>query len=403
MRPIVIVGGGHAAFACLNGLVQRGLGARATLICAEPDLPYRRPPLSKEYLSGGMEAGQLLQRPADWYREAGVETRLGCRVEALDTGAREVCLADGGRVEYQQLVLATGAAARPLPESLAGGFTNLRVLRDRADADALRDLLQPGARLLVVGGGFLGLEVAASASALGLAVHVIEAGERILARVAAPPTADYFRALHRGHGVEIHEGAALAALHGDGACAREAELGDGRRLDFDVLLVSIGADPVTGLAAEAGLAVEDGIVVDARCRTSDPAIYAAGDCSVWRWRDAWVRLESVQNAQAQGEVVAAGLAGEGEDYQPAPWFWSNQYRARLQIAGLNTGYTQAVPRPEGDDALSVWYYREEALLAVDAINAPKTYAVARRLIAAGRSPDRARVASLSPEELSAGG
>lgn len=400
MRPIVIIGGGHAAFACINSLVQRGMGAQITLISAEPDLPYRRPPLSKEYLSGQMQAAQLLQRPDSWYEKAGIETRLGQPVEALEVEARQVALADGSRLPYQQLVLATGARARTLPASISGEFTNLYTLRNRADADALREQLRPKARLLVVGGGFLGLEAAAAARAQGMPVQLIEADSRILARVAAAPTANYFHTLHRDNGVEIHTGVTLAALHGSGQQARQAQLDDGRQLPFDILLACIGADPVAGLAANAGLEIENGILVDGHCRTSNPDIYAAGDCTAWRWRGQLVRLESVQNAQAQGGVVAANLAGEASLYQPAPWFWSNQYRARLQIAGLNTGYTQAIPRHEQEEnALSVWYYRDNELIAVDAINTPKTYAVARRLLSSAQSPSPASVAALSLEEM----
>ena len=384
MRPIVIAGGGHAAFACLNALVQQGLGAQTRLISAEPDLPYRRPPLSKEYLSGRMEMPQLLQRPADWYAGAQVETRLGQPIESVDAGTRQVVLADGERIDYQQLVLATGAKARQLPAKLSKPFTNLHTLRDRADADRLRECLQPGKRLLVIGGGYLGLEVAASANGAGLSVALIEAESRILARVAAAPTAEYFRALHEARGVEIFTGAALAALHGDGERAQEAELADGRRLPFDVLLISIGADPNVDLAESAGLKLGNGIVVNQHCRTSDPHIYACGDCTAFQWRGQSVRLEAVQNAQAQGEVVAANLAGKPQTYKPAPWFWSNQYNAKLQIAGLNTGYTRADRRPEpGDNALSVWYYRDEELLAVDAINAPKVFVAARKVLESG--------------------
>ena len=384
MRPIVIAGGGHAAFACLNALVQQGLGARTMLISAEPDLPYRRPPLSKEYLSGKMETPQLLQRPADWYAGAKVETRLGQSVASVDADNRKVILEDGSRIDYQQLVLATGAKAKQLPAKLAGKFTNLHTLRDRADADRLRECLQPGKRLLVIGGGYLGLEVAASANDAGLSVALIEAESRILARVAAEPTAEYFRALHEARGVEIFTQAALAALHGDGEQAEEAELADGQRLPFDVLLISIGADPATDLAESAGLKLGNGIAVNQHCRTSDPNIYACGDCTSFQWRGQTVRLEAVQNAQAQGEVVAANLAGQAKTYQPAPWFWSNQYNAKLQIAGLNTGYTRAEAHPEpGDNALSVWYYRDEELLAVDAINAPKVFVAARKILEGG--------------------
>ena len=379
MRPIVIAGGGHAAFACLNALVQQGLGAQTMLISAEPDLPYRRPPLSKEYLSGKMETPQLLQRPADWYAGAKVETRLGSRVCSVDPKIRQIMLADGERINYEQLVLATGASPKQLPAKLAGKFTNLHTLRDRADADRLRECLQTAKRLLVIGGGYLGLEVAAAANGMGLSVALIEAENRILARVAAEPTAEYFHALHEANGVEIFTGTALTALHGNGEQAEEAELADGRRLPFDVLLISIGAHPAVDLAESAGLKLDNGIVINEHCRTSDPQIYACGDCTAFQWRGQSVRLEAVQNAQAQGEVAAANLAGEEKTYQPAPWFWSNQYNARLQIAGLNTGCTRAEARQEpGDNALSVWYYRGEELLAVDAINAPKVFVAARK-------------------------
>ena len=392
-ETLVVVGGGQAASSLVAGLRAAGDSRPVVLVSEEPDPPYRRPPLSKGYLAGGTPAERLAIRPERWYAENGVALRLGQRVEAIDRAARTVRLAGGEALGYARLALATGASPRRLPDSIGGGLAGVHVLRSRADADALGGELAPGRRIAIVGGGYIGLEAAASAAARGARVAVVEMAERILQRVAAAETSAWFRELHAGHGVAIRESTGLRRIAGEGGRAVAVELDDGETLAADAVVVGVGVRPNDGLAAAAGLAADDGILVDEFCRTSDPAIVAAGDCARFPWRGGRVRLESVQNAQDQGAAAARTLAGAPEAYRPIPWFWSDQYDAKLQIAGLNTGYDATATRPgRRDGALSVWYYRGDALLAVDSMNDAASHAAARRLLARGTSPPRAHVA-----------
>jgi 3-phenylpropionate/trans-cinnamate dioxygenase ferredoxin reductase component len=266
------------------------------------------------------------------------------------------------------------------------------VVRDLADVDAMAPHVEAGRRALIVGGGYIGLEAAAVAAKRGLQVTLVEMADRILQRVAAPETSDYFRALHQSHGVTIREGVGLDRLLGQGRVTG-ARLSDGTELDVDLVIVGVGIAPATALAEAAGLEIENGIKVDARGQTSDPAIWAAGDCASFPWKAARIRLESVPNAIDQAECVAENIMGAGKDYVAKPWFWSDQYDVKLQIAGLNAGYDRTVVRP-GDKpgSQSVWYFRGDALLAVDAMNDPRAYMIGKRLVEAGQSPSSAAVA-----------
>jgi 3-phenylpropionate/trans-cinnamate dioxygenase ferredoxin reductase component len=390
--PVVLVGGGHAAAAFANSLRRAGHAGRVVLVSDEPVPPYHRPPLSKKYLADGLPVEQILIRAAAWYQEQQIELRLGQRVEAIDRAACTLRLAGGETLPYSRLVLMTGARARRLPDPIGGDLRNVLLMRSLADADAMAPHLQPGKRLLVVGGGYIGLEAAAVAAGKGLKVTLLEAAPRILQRVAAPATSDYFRALHQGHGVDIREGAALERLLADGDRVCGAVLADGSRIEADVVLVGIGVQPNVELAEAAGLQVDNGIVVDALCRTSDPLILAAGDCCSFDYRGQRLRLESVQNANDQGAVAAHTVAGLDKPYAALPWFWSDQYDIKLQIAGLNLGYDDVVVRPgKTERSRSVWYYRGDTLLAVDAISDPTAYVVAKKLLDAGRGVPKAAV------------
>lgn len=386
-RPhVVLVGGGHAAAAFANSVRRAGYPGRVTIVSDEPVPPYHRPPLSKKYLSEAQSVDQILIRPAAWYAEQDVQLRLSARVEAVDRAAGQVVLAGGERIGYDRLVLATGARPRRLPAAVGGDLPGVLQMRHLADADALAPHLVAGRRLLVVGGGYIGLEAAAVAAAKGLQVTIVEAAPRILQRVAAAETADWFRRLHAGHGVTIVEGVAPRRLVDAGGRVAGAELADGRTVDADVVLVGIGVVANTELAAQAGIEVDDGIVVDALCRTSDAAVLAAGDCTRFHFRGRRVRLESVQNANDQAAVAAHTVAGQDKPYTATPWFWSDQYDCKLQIAGLNLGHDAVVVRPgKTDRSLSVWYYAGETLLAVDAINDPAAYVAAKKLLDLGRS------------------
>jgi 3-phenylpropionate/trans-cinnamate dioxygenase ferredoxin reductase component len=389
---VVLVGGGHAAAAFVNSVRRAGYQGRLTLVSEEPVPPYHRPPLSKKYLSDALPFEQILIRPAAWYSEQNATLRLGAHVERIERAAGCVVLDDGERIGYEQLVLLTGARPRRLPADIGGELQGVLCMRSLADANAMAPHLVPGRRMLVVGGGYIGLEAAAVAASKGLQVTLLEAAPRILQRVAAYATADFFRALHRTHGVDMREGVALRRLLADGGRVRGAELGDGSVLEADVVLVGIGVLPNTELGEQAGLAVDNGIAVDAFCRSSDPAILAAGDCCSFEFRGQRIRLESVQNANDQAAAAAHGVAGEAKAYAALPWFWSDQYDTKLQIAGLNLGYDDVVLRPgKSERSASVWYYQGDKLLAVDAMNDAAAYVTAKKLLERDASVPKAAV------------
>jgi 3-phenylpropionate/trans-cinnamate dioxygenase ferredoxin reductase subunit len=390
--PVVLVGGGHAAAAFVNSVRRAGYEGPLTLISEEPVLPYHRPPLSKKYLSDTLPVGQILIRAAAWYEEQKVTLRLGTRVARIDRVARRVELDGGGHVDYGQLVLLTGARPRRLPADIGGDLQGVLVMRTLADADAMAPQLEADKRLLVIGGGYIGLEAAAVAASKGLQVTLLEVAPRILQRVAAPATSDYFRTLHRSHGVDIREGVTLRRLLADGDRVCAAELQDGQTIETDVVLVGIGVQPNVELAEQAGLAIDDGIVVDEFCRSADAAILAAGDCCSFPYRGRRIRLESVQNANDQAAVAAHTVAGKATPYAALPWFWSDQYDTKLQIAGLNQGYDDAIVRTgKTERSLSVWYYQGDTLLAVDAINDAAAYVTAKRLLDRGANVAKAAV------------
>lgn len=390
---LVIVGAGQAAFALAAKLRMLKDTRPITVLGSEPVLPYQRPPLSKKYLLGEMSFDRLLFRPEAWYAENDVEIRLSTPVEAIDRDSGSVKLFDGSEIAYETLALATGATPRRLPSAIGGDLEGVFTVRDKADADRLATEMKPGHRLLIIGGGYIGLEAAAVARKLGLDVTLIEMADRILARVAAPQTADAIRAIHVAEGVQIFEKTGLTRLIGDEGRVKAAELSDGRVIDADMVIVGIGVTPNDRLAADAGLEVQNGIVVDSFGRTSDAAIFAMGDCAVQDWKGQQVRLESVQNAVDQAEAVAAVLAGGSEPYRPKPWFWSDQYDVKLQIAGFNLGYDETVVRPGArEGSLSIWYFHAGDFIAVDAINDAKAYVTGKKLLDMGRSVDRATIA-----------
>ncbi len=390
---LVIVGAGQAAFALAAKLRMLKDTRPITLLGSEPVLPYQRPPLSKKYLLGEMSFDRLLFRPEAWYAENDVEIRLSTPVEAIDRESRSIKLFDGSEIAYEALALATGATPRRLPSAIGGDLEGVFTVRDKADADRLATEMKPGHRLLIIGGGYIGLEAAAVARKLGLDVTLIEMADRILARVAAPQTADAIRAIHAAEGVQIFEKTGLTRLIGDEGRVKAAELSDGRVIDADMVIVGIGVTPNDRLAGDAELEVQNGIVVDTFGRTSDPAIFAMGDCAVQDWKGQQVRIESVQNAVDQAEAVAAVLAGGSEPYRPKPWFWSDQYDVKLQIAGFNLGHDETVVRPGArDGSLSIWYFHAGEFIAVDAINDAKAYVTGKKLLDMGRPVDRATIA-----------
>lgn len=384
MTHIVVIGAGQAGASLVGKLRSEGFEGEITLLGAEDGPPYQRPALSKGYLLGEMERERLYLRPREWYEGNDINLRTGTRAVDVDAAAKSVTLSDGEVLNYDHLAFTTGSHPRQLPDAIGGNLDRVFQVRDLADADAMTPEFVAGRKLLIIGGGYIGLEAAAVASKLGLDVVLVEMADRILQRVAAPETSDYFRDLHRAHGVDIREGVGLARLIGEDRVTG-AELTDGTTLDCDFAIVGVGIYPATALAEGAGVTCDNGIVTDTQGRTSDPHVWAAGDCATLDWHGTPIRLESVGNAIDQAECVARNMLGADVAYAPKPWFWSDQFDVKLQIAGLNLGYTDVVTR-KVDDAQSNWYYAGETLIAVDAMNDPRSYMIGKRLIEAGKSP-----------------
>jgi 3-phenylpropionate/trans-cinnamate dioxygenase ferredoxin reductase component len=399
---VLIVGGGQAAMQLAISLRELGWQAAVTIAGDEPYAPYQRPPLSKAFLSGDADAATLQFRSAEHYERERITVLPGRRVthvRAAAPGRPGVAVTEAGdRLEFGRLALATGARPRPLPvpgTSLAG----ICYLRDVGHAIGLRERLTTARRVLVVGGGFIGLEAAAAATARSKAVTVVEAADRLIGRVVSPAVSDFYAAAHRRRGVQVLLGTAVSRFEGTvaantgpadtGGAVTGAYLSDGGFVPADLVIIGIGAEPRTELAEQLGLACDGGIVVDACARTSDPAIVAAGDCTVTPHPaaadGALVRFESYGHALDHAKVAAATLAGVPAPYDAVPWFWSDQGSLKLQIAGLAAGYDQTVLRGDpGQERFSVLYYLGGRLLAVHAVNSPRDYLAVRRALAAGQ-------------------
>lgn len=379
---IVIVGGGQAGAQAIDSLRRDGFAGTLTLISDEPELPYQRPPLSKKFLSAELTAERLLFRHQAFYDEHRVALKLGRRVNRLQPGARRLELDDGSSVSYDRLLLALGATSRRLtcPGAELGGVHYLRAL---ADVAPIRAAIKPGARAVIIGGGYIGLETAATLTKLGCAVTVLEMADRLMNRVVAISTSAYFAAEHLGHGVKLLCDQRVVRLEGETSVQRVVCM-DGSVHPADMVIVGVGAVPNLQLASEAGLSCDNGIVVDEFCRTSDAAIFAAGDCtnhpSPHYGRR--VRLESVDNAYEQAKAAASNLLDKPVSHDRVPWFWSDQFDNKMLIVGLAQDYDSQVLR--GDPAtrsFSVCYLKDGALLALEAINHSKDYMAARKLIA----------------------
>ncbi len=379
---IAIIGAGQAGLQAAVSLRQAKFVGAVTLFGDEPTPPYQRPPLSKAYLKGELERERLFLKPLTYFEQHDVDLRLGERVRLIDRGGRKLVLESGVEEPYDRLLLATGAPPRRL---IAPGadLQNIFYLRSLADSDALRGILSSTGRVLIVGAGYIGLEVAAVARAAGREVTVLEMADRVLARVASPPVSDFFEARHRESGVDLRLGATLKGFLGREGAVVGAELVSGEVIDCASVLIGIGAVPAVELAASAGLEVDGGVIVDERARTSDEAIWAAGDCTnfpspLYNRR---MRLESVPNAIEQAKVAATNMAGGDAVYDATPWFWSDQYDVKLQTAGLSEGHDERVQRGDpGSGRFSIWYFAGRRLLAVDAINDPAAFAASKRLI-----------------------
>ncbi|HZV58628.1 MAG TPA: FAD-dependent oxidoreductase [Sphingobium sp.] len=391
----LIVGGGHAGAQAAILLRQLGFAGTVGLVGAEPVLPYERPPLSKDYLAGEKPFERLLLRPQRFWEERGIQLMLGQRVGMIDPAQHAVQVTGGRAISYDKLIWAGGGAARPLscPGAAAGG---IHTIRTRADADALAARLPTAARFVVIGGGYIGLEVAAVLIKLGKQVTLVEAQDRLLSRTAGADLAAFFAAQHRAHGVDLRLGAAVEAIETQGDRATGVRLATGEVLPADAIVVGIGIVPNVAPLLLAGAMGGDGVDVDAYCQTTLEDIYAIGDCAAHENRFAGgqrIRLESVQNANDQARTAVQHIIGDPAPYEAVPWFWSNQYDLRLQTVGLSIGHDQAVVRGDPASAsLSVVYLREGRVIALDCVDQTKDYVQGRAHVLAGSKLDLAQLA-----------
>jgi 3-phenylpropionate/trans-cinnamate dioxygenase ferredoxin reductase subunit len=403
--PIIIVGAGQAGMQIAESLRQEGFHGPLTLCGEEPHAPYQRPPLSKKWLIEGGNTASLAVRGPAVLERLKITLKVDTRVRAIDRGRQQVELADGSRLPYDRLALATGSLPRtlPIPGASLPGVLALRGIADSlAIGTAIRRCAAESLRVVVVGGGFIGLEVAAAASKLGAQVTVLEGLPRLMSRVTAPVVSESFASLHRAHGVQLVFGAQVAEIVGYEGHVAAVRTQDGQEYPAGCVIVGIGVNADDLLARSAGLLCDRGIVVDACSRSSDPLIAASGDCTARRLADGeLVRLESVQNAIEQGKSAAAALMGRERPFVAAPWFWSDQFDVKLQMVGLSRGYDQVVTRGDLDQrAYSAFYFRAGRLLAVDSLNRISDHMQAKRLVDAGLSPTPEQVADPQFELLS---
>ena len=389
---IVVAGGGHAAAQVVDSLRRDGYAGRLVMACGEPVIPYQRPPLSKKFLAGELPAERLPIRPATFYENIRCELVLGNPVVSIDARGHTIGLADGGSLAYDKLVLAIGGHARPIPVPGAD-LPGVYVLRTVADVEAIRARLKPGVRVAIVGAGYIGLECAATFRKLGHDVTVIEMMDRVMNRVVAPEMSQFYQSEHVGHGVNVLTDRRVSALLGDDR-VHAVECSDGTQVPADLVIVGIGLVPNTALAEGAGLTCEDGIAVDEHCVTSDPDIYAIGDCCSHpspRYGRR-IRLESVDNAFEQAKSAAANICGKPTPHDKTPWFWSDQYELKLQIVGLSQHYDRVVLRGDpGTRSFSCCYLRDGELIALDAVNHAKDFMAGRKLIGERARPDLAKL------------
>ena len=396
MYTIVIIGASHAAAQLAASLRPDGWQGKIVVIGDEPYLPYHRPPLSKTFLSGAQQVDELLIRPAAFYQKNQIEFRHG-RVMAINRAARSVTLQDGSLVAYDQLALCTGARVRTV--ALSGcDLAGVHYLRNISDVQAMQRLVQPNGKAVVIGGGYIGLEAAAALNQQGMQVVVLEAAERILQRVTAPEVSEFYARIHREQGVTIHTGVSVTAITGQGR-AQAVVCADGSVFDADLVIIGVGVVPNVELALDAGLQVDNGILIDDYCRTSAPEIVAIGDCAsafnpIYQRR---MRLESVPNANEQAKIASATLCGLQRTSKSLPWFWSDQYDLKLQIAGLSQGYDQMVIRGDVQQGRSfvAFYLQAGRLIAADCVNRPQEFMLSKKLITAGTAVDPLRLADES--------
>jgi 3-phenylpropionate/trans-cinnamate dioxygenase ferredoxin reductase component len=392
---IVIIGGGQSGAQCAMTLRQKSSETRITIVTAEDHLPYQRPPLSKDYLGGELDREKLFVQTKEYYASKNINLLCGVSATAIDRNKQRVELDRGTPLPYTKLLIATGASHRKLtlPNSNLPGVFYLRSLDE---SDALSNALARPGPIVILGAGYIGLEVAATARKQGKMVTVIDIAPHVLGRVGTPPISEFLQQQHESHGVEFRLGAQLDAIEGDRELSA-IKLSCGEVLECTTLLVGIGALIDTELAEQAGIKVDNGIVVDQSCRTSDPNIWASGDCAQFhsvRYSKR-LRLESVPNATVQGRAAAESMLGENVEYDPLPWFWSDQYDAKYQAVGLTDGYDEYMVRGDpAEGSFSTWFFKSNILIAVEAINDPKSFAFARRTLTIGQSVDRDQISNV---------
>ncbi len=395
MSDVLIVGAGHGGAQAAIALRQQGFAGSVTIVGDEPDPPYERPPLSKDYLADEKSADRLLIRPLDFWRERDVALELGRRVVAIDPAAHRVTLEDGGSLPYGKLIWAGGGAARRI-DCPGHDLARIHSIRSRADVDRLKAELDTTTRVAVIGGGYIGLEAAAVLTKFGKKVILLEALDRVLARVAGEPISRFYEAEHRAHGVELRTGVAVECLEEKDGAAAGVRLADGEAIPAEMVIVAIGILPAVAPLRAAGALGNNGVDVDEHCRTSLPDVYAIGDCAAHEngfAGGARVRVESVQNANDQATTTAKAIIGSPEPYAAIPWFWSNQYDLKLQTVGLSIGHDDLVIR--GDPAarsFSVIYLKQGRVIALDCVNAVKDYVQGRKLVLDGALIEPARLA-----------
>lgn len=403
MKHCIFIGASHAAAQGCASLRQSGWEGAITVIGEEQALPYHRPPLSKDFLSGGKTLDDILIRPAQSYEDADIDMVLGTRIGAIDRAAKTLQADDGRSFAYDKLILTTGARVRRLPvpgEDLPGVY----YLRDAADVMAIHASLSEGKRAAIIGGGYIGLETAASLRGRGMNVTVLEAMPRILQRVTAPQLSNFYKRIHTEEGTQIYEGVIASAIEQQSDHLRVLTSAE-QSFDADMVIIGIGVIPNIELAQAAGLALGNGIEVNEFCQTSDPDIYAAGDVT-WHYNPIYnrhMRLESVPNATEQAKVVAAHICGREKPYHSLPWFWSDQYDLKLQIAGLSEGYDDIIIRGDinGARSFAAYYFKGARLIAVDAVNAPRDFMMGKMAITKGKTLDKAVLADESKDLKSA--
>ena len=384
MENILIIGGGQAGFSCAAKLRASGFEGIISIACEEKTFPYQRPPLSKKYLTGQFEINRLLLRPEEYYKKNNIEVLLSTKASEIKKEEKKVVFQVGEVRSYTKLVLSTGSSATKIFSQESNNCKNIYYLRNLKDADKIKGCLEPNKKILIIGGGYLGLEIGSIASIGGMSVTIVESNERILKRVAGPQTADFLRSIFQKNGVQILENVAVESLGVEGNIISEIKLASGETVETDVVVVAVGGKPVTDLAQRSGLDIDLGIKVNKRLQTNDISIYAAGDCASFDFNGKRVRFESVGNAIDQGETVALNLMGKNVEYNIKPWFWSDQFDLKLQIAGLSEGSDEIIKRSY-KNSISFWYYTNKKLTAVDSFNDPTSYFVGKRLIDDGKS------------------